>query len=152
MAASWEGARFLPDWVFVFVNQIIAAIMLFGVVTAVFAPLIAESGSQMLSRSSSIRESMERSNTQAGQVLAATHTQQLNGTATIFVSNIGVEDVSIRTVLVDGVEAQYVLRDQDMARTDILTAGELGVLEVAGSGDRAQVITVAGKLVDFTIG
>ena len=133
-------------------NQIIAAVMLFGVVTAVFAPLIAESGSQMFARSSSIKDSMERSNTQAGQVMVATHAQQRGGTITVFVSNIGMEDIGIRTVLVDGVGATHSLKNQDLAIIDVLAAGQLGVLAVTGSGDRIQVITDAGKLVEFSTG
>ena len=151
-AAVLKNDGLLPDMAFVHVNQIIAAVMLFGVITAVFAPLIAESGSQMFARSSSIKESMERSNIQAGQVLAVTHMQQHNGTISIFVSNIGVEDVGIDTVLVDGIEAGYFFRNQDLTEIDILETGELGVLEVTGIGDRVQVITDAGKLVDFSVG
>ena len=152
MAAARKRSGLLPDAVIVPVNQIIAAVMLFGVVTAVFAPLIAESGSQMFARSSSIRDSMERSNTQAGQVLVATHAQQRGGTISIFVSNIGIVDVSVRTVLVDGADAPFALKDQDLAKTDMLAAGELGVLEVAGSGDMVQVITGVGKLIEFSTG
>ena len=132
-------------------NEIIAAVMLFGVITAVFVPLIADSGSQIFSRSSTIRDSMEDSRIQSGQSAVATHAQQHNGTITVFVSNIGVEDIHIRTVLVDGYESPYVLNDQDGDRTDVLAAGGLGSLGITGTGDRVQAITTAGKLFEFDV-
>ncbi len=133
-------------------NEIIAAVMLFGVITAVFVPLIADSGSQIFSRSSTIRDSMEDARMQSGQSAVATHAQQVNGTITIFVSNIGVEDIRIRTVLVDGYESSYTLNDQDGDKTDVLAAGGLGSLDVAGTGGKVQIITTAGKLFDFDAG
>ncbi len=133
-------------------NEIIAAVMLFGVVTAVFVPLIADSGSQIFSRSTTIRDSMEDARVQSGQSAVATHAQQVNGTITVFVSNIGVEDIRIRTVLVDGYESPYVLNDQDGDKADVLAAGGLGSLGITGTGDRVQVITTAGKLFEFDAG
>ena len=53
----------------------------------------------------------------------------------MFVSNIGVEAVEIRTVLVDGARSHYVLKNQDSMPVPVLSAGELGMLEVAGAGD-----------------
>ena len=133
-------------------NEIIAAVMLFGVVTAVFVPLIADSGSQIFSRSTTIRDSMEDARVQSGQSAVATHAQQVNGTITVFVSNIGTEDIRIRTVLVDGYESPYVLNDQDGDEADVLAAGGLGSLGITGAGDRVQVITTAGRLFEFDAG
>ncbi len=133
-------------------NEIIAAVMLFGVVTAVFVPLIADSGSQIFSRSTTIRDSMEDARVQSGQSAVATHAQQVNGTITVFVSNIGTEDIYIRTVLVDGYESPYVLNDQDGDEAGVLAAGGLGSLGITGTGNRVQVITTAGKLFEFDAG
>ena len=133
-------------------NEIIAAVMLFGVVTAVFVPLIADSGSQIFSRSTTIRDSMEDARVQSGQSAVATHAQQVNGTITVFVSNIGTEDIRIRTVLVDGYESPYVLNDQDGDEAGVLAAGGLGSLGITGTGNRVQVITTAGKLFEFDAG
>ena len=134
-------------------NQVVAAVILFGVVTAVFTPLIAETGSQMFSRTASVSDSMESARQQVGQVLVATHAYQGNGTSliTVSVSNIGISDIAVREVLVDGTASRFVLRDQDGAPTDSLAAGDLGVIEVSGSGDRVQVVTSAGKLFDFYV-
>ena len=65
---------------------------------------------------------------------------------------IGVEDIRIRTVLVDGYESPYVLNDQDGDKADVLAAGGLGSLGITGTGDRVQVITTAGKLFEFDAG
>ena len=134
-------------------NQVVAAVILFGVVTTVFTPLIAETGSQMFSRTASVSDSMESARKQVGQVLVATHAYQGNGTSliTVSVSNIGVSDIAVREVLVDGTASRFVLRDQDGAPADSLAAGSLGVIEVTGAGDRVQVVTSAGKLFDFYV-
>ena len=134
-------------------NQVVAAVILFGVVTAVFTPLIAETGSQMFSRTASVSDSMESARRQVGQVLVATHAYQGNGTSliTVSVSNIGVSDIAVREVLVDGTASRFVLKDQDGAPADSLEAGSLGVIEVTGAGDRVQVVTSAGKLFDFYV-
>ena len=134
-------------------NQVVAAVILFGVVTAVFTPLIAETGSQMFSRTDSVSDSMESARRQVGQVLVATHAYQGNGTSliTVSVSNIGVSDISVREVLVDGTASRFVLKDQDGAPADLLEAGSLGVIEVTGAGDRVQVVTSTGKLFDFYV-
>ena len=132
-------------------NQVIAAVMLFGIIAVVFGPLIAESGSQIFTRSASISDAMESSRLQTGQVMVATKAQQQNGIVTVFVSNIGIEDVRIHAILVDGLESPYTARDQDGAATDIIRAGELGVLEITGSGRTVHVVATSGKLFEFFV-
>ena len=132
-------------------NEVIAAVVLFGVVTAVFAPLIAESGRHMFSTTTSISDLMESSKHRTGQIVVATNIQQQDDTITVFVSNIGVEAVEIKTVLVDGARSHYVLKNQDSVPVQILQAGELGMLEVAGAGDAIQIILRSGKFLEFLI-
>ncbi len=130
-------------------NQIIAAIMLFGVITVVFAPLIADTGSQMFSKSVSISDTMDASRKRTGEMIVMTGTQQHNGTTAVFFSNIGVEDVRIHAVLIEGTESSYSLLDQDLAPMEIFPAGELGALEIDRDGDTIQIVTTSGKLFEF---
>ena len=132
-------------------NQVIAAVMLFGIITVVFGPLIAESGSQIFSRTVSISDAMESSKLQTGQIMVMTKAQQKNGVVTVFVSNIGIEDIKIHTVLADGLDSSYVIKDQDEALTDIILAGDLAMLEITGSGRTIHVITASGKLFEFFV-
>lgn len=125
--------------------------MIFGVITAVFVPLIAESGSQIFSKTSSVKESIEAANMQSGQILTATHSCNYNGLH-VFVSNIGIVDITIRHVLIDGHGADYTLQDQDMNIVGMLRSGELGILNVTGNGERVQIVTNSGKVFDFHIG
>ena len=140
------------DQYYAFVNQIIAAVMLFGIVTVVLAPLIAESGSQIFSKSVSISDTMESSRTRTGQVMVTTGTQQYDSTVTVFVSNIGIEDIRIHAVLIDGIESPHVLEDQNSQTIDILESGNLGMIRINGVGDRVQIITDTGKLFEFFLG
>lgn len=132
-------------------NQIIAAVVLFGVVTVVFAPLIVESGSQIFSRSVSISDVMDSSRKQTGQLVVATHIQYGQNGITIFLSNVGIEDVKIHTVLVDGIDSTFVLKNQDLMPVDMLAIKDLGILEIDGSGSNVQIITNAGKLFEFSM-
>jgi len=131
------------------VNQIIAVVAIFGVVTAVFVPLIAETGSQMLSRTSSISDSMDISRQKAGQNLVATHIEQRNGKTNIYVSNIGIEEIRIYAVLVDGIESEFLIKDQNSAGTDTLDSGHIGTISIIGTGDRVHVITTVNRLFEF---
>ncbi len=89
----------------------------------------------MFSTTTSISDLMDSSKQRTGQIVVATNIQQQDDTITVFVSNIGVEAVEIRAVLVDGARSHYVLKDQDSVPVQVLQAGELGMLEVAGAGD-----------------
>ncbi len=133
------------------VNQIIAAVMLFGIVTAVFAPIIAESGLQIFSKSVSISDAMESSRDRTGQIMVATNTQQQDDTVSVYLSNIGIADIRIHTVLVDGLESSFVLKNQDDVPTDVFHIDELAILEIQGTGDAVQVITDSGKLFEFFV-
>lgn len=130
-------------------NQIIAALALFGIVTVVFAPLIAETGSQIFSRNTSIFDNLNTARQQTGQMLVATHLQQYNGTASVYISNIGVEDTTVHAVLLDGTELPFILYDQDSAQIDTLHARELGILQVNGTGSKIQIVATTGKLFEF---
>ena len=132
-------------------NQIIAVIMLFGIITIVFAPIIIESGSQIFSKSVSISDSMESSRLQAGQTMVATKIQHNENTVTVYLSNIGAEDVRIHTVLIDGVDTSFLFHDQDLMLIDIFPAGSLGILEVEGTGYAVQIVTNSGKLFEFFV-
>ena len=129
-------------------NQIIAAIMLFGIITIVFAPIIIESGSQIFSKSTSISDSMESSRLQAGQLIVVTHIQQDENTV-IYLSNIGTEDVRIHAVLIDGIETLFSLSNQNSMPIDVFSTGELGILNIVGTGDAVQIVTNSGKLFEF---
>ena len=135
------------------VNHILAVAVLFGIVTIVLAPIIWETGSQISSRTVTISDVVDRSRERAGQIILPTHIQQQqqDGTASIYVSNIGIEDVLIHTVLIDGIESDFVLYDQDQSPTDTLPANHLGILEVTGTGDKVQIITTIGKFFEYDL-
>jgi len=135
------------------VNQIVAAVAIFGIVTAVFAPLIGQTGMQIFSSSVSISDTMESSMRKTGQVLVATHIQRDGGgeTVTVYVSNIGTNGVGLRAALVDGTESALRIYDQDMQATDMLAPGQLGMVQITGSGDTVHLVTDAGKLFGFDI-
>ena len=132
-------------------NQIIAAVMLFGVVTAVIGPLIVESSSQIFSNSISISDISKSSRQQVGEILVATNTHQKNHSIKIYLSNIGISDIVIQTVLVDGIESEYTFVDQDSIISKNIPANELGVLEINGAGSAVQIITSTGKFFEFYV-
>jgi len=130
-------------------NQIIAVVAIFGIITAVFAPLIAETGSQIFSSTNSISDSMDISRQKAGQNLVATHIEQRNGTTNIYVSNIGIEEIRIHVVLVDGIKSGFLIKDQNSTGIDVLDSGHVGTISIMGTGDRVHVITTVNRLFEF---
>lgn len=134
---------------FACMNQIIAVVAIFGIITAVFAPLIAETGSQIFSSTNSISDSMDISRQKAGQNLVATHIEQRNGTTNIYVSNIGIEEIRIHVVLVDGIKSGFLIKDQNSTGIDVLDSGHVGTISIMGTGDRVHVITTVNRLFEF---
>ena len=137
-------------------NQIIAVVMLFGITTAILAPIIAESGSQIFSKSVSIADTMDDSRYRAGQILVATGIQSQNDSDVIlYLSNIGVHDIRIHVVLVDGIDVSYTLQNQDgqQQASNTIPSDSLAVLQVhkETGRDTIQIITDTGKLFEFDI-
>ena len=129
-------------------NQVLAAAALFGVATAVLAPLAAESGRQIGSSSQNISDMMESSRQRSGEVLVQTWVYSANDTTTLYISSIGHREVRVSDVMVNGTFAPYELLGQDGSETDSLKPGSLGVLSANGTGT-VQVISESGKLFEF---
>lgn len=129
-------------------NQVLAAAALFGAATLVLAPLVAESGRQIGSRSQSVSEMMEDSRLRSGQVLVSTWSHSSGGSTTVYISSIGQQAVAVSGAMVDGAPVPYRLSGQDSAETDSLEPGSLGVLSVNGTG-RVQLVSESGKLFEL---
>ena len=142
---------FIPQAPIDSVNQILAAVVLFGVVTAILAPLIAETGSQISGAGTTIADVVDSSRQRTGQVMVSTHIQSGNNDTSIYVSSIGTEDIEIHAILIDGIEVSFVLYNQNSDPIKILEADSLGVLGINGTGSKVQVITTAGKIFEYSI-
>lgn len=129
-------------------NQILAAAALFGAATLLLAPLAAESGRQIGSRSQSISEMMEDSRERAGQALVRTWAHSANGNTTVHISSIGERAVSISAVMAGGAAAPFKLYGPDRSELGSVEPGALAVLEVNGTG-RVRAVSQSGKLFDF---
>ena len=136
-------------------NQIIAAAILFGIITVVFAPIIVESASRMFSSSQSVSDMMENTREQTGQLLVLTHvSHDIDGTYHLSLSNIGIEDIRIRTVLTDGTPSEFYVYDQDLIIIQVMPAQSLAVLTIQSPSvriDNIHIITDTGKIFEFHV-
>lgn len=129
-------------------NQVLAAAALFGAAALVLAPLVAESGRQIGSRSQSVADLMEDSRRRSGEVLVQTWAHAAGGNTTLYLSSIGQQDVRVAGVLVNGTGAPYELLAQDSSGASSLAPGSLGMLSVNGTGT-VHVVSESGKLFEF---
>ncbi|QLH07093.1 hypothetical protein [Nitrosopumilus ureiphilus] len=132
-------------------NQIIAALLLFGLVTAVIVPIIIGSWEEITSNSVSIAEFMEIQQTQNGQILHLISMKQEPGSLSLDLMNVGIYEIGVDVVLIDGIAASYTLTDQSLNPIDVISLNKIVLLDVTGSGSTVQIISESGKLFEFVL-
>jgi len=130
-------------------NQIIGALLLFGIITAVMVPIISGSWSDITSNSISVADFMEIQQTQNGQILTLISIEDETGYLELNMMSTGVYEITVDVVLMDGVPAPYTLTDQDLVAITTIPLNEIVLLEVTGIGSTVQIISESGKLFEF---
>lgn len=133
-------------------NQIIATLLLFLLVTAVIVPVIAGSWEEITSNSISVAEFMEIQQTQNGQILNLISIEQDPGVLSVDMINIGIYEINVDVILLDGVvTTAYTLTDQDLNPITTIPLSEIVLLDITGTGSTVQIISESGKLFEFEL-
>lgn len=133
-------------------NQIIATLLLFLLVTAVIVPVIAGSWEEITSNSVSVAEFMEIQQTQNGQILTLLSMEQEPGVLSVDLMNIGIYEITVDLILLDGVATtSYTLTDQSLNPITAIPLSEIILLDITGTGNTVQIISESGKLFEFVL-
>jgi len=133
------------------VNQIIATLLLFLLVTAVFVPVIISSWDEITSNSISIAEFMDIQQTQNGQILNQISIEQKPGILSLYLMNIGIYEITVDVILLDGIVSPYTLTDQDLNPMTVIPLNQIILLDITGTGNTIQIISESGKLFEFVL-
>lgn len=131
-------------------NQIVAVLLLFGIVAAVIVPIIAGSWEDITSNSISIADFMKIQQTQNGQILNLISIEDEPEYLSLDIMNTGIYEITVDVVLMDGVPAPYTLTDQNSTVISSIPLNEIVSLDVIGAGNTVQIISESGKLFEFT--
>lgn len=132
-------------------GQIMGYVMVLSLSLAVLLPVILFSQDKIIGNTQSVAEIAEQSNMRASQNIASTLIQTDSSSTQIHISNIGLVDVTVIAVLIDGISQQYTLQDQQHNIIDVISPKQLAVLDIQGMGDVAQIISESGKLFEINI-
>ena len=89
--------------------------------------------------------------TQNGQILNLISMDQESGVLSLDLMNIGIYEISIGIVLIDGVESPYTLTDQTLNPIIKIPLNQITLLDVTGTGGTVQIISESGKLFEFAL-
>lgn len=132
-------------------GQIMGYVVVLSLSLAVLLPVILFSQDKIIGNTQSVAEIAEQSNMRASQNLASTLIQTDSSSTQIHISNIGLVDVTVIAVLIDGISQQYTLQDQQHNTIDVIPPKQLAVLDIQGMGDVAQIISESGNLFEINI-
>lgn len=132
-------------------NQIIATLLLFLLVTAVIIPVISGSWEEITSNSVSVAEFMEIQQTQNGQILTLLSMEQEPGVLSVDLINTGIYEINVDVILLDGVATSYTLTDQSLNPITAIPLNEIILLDITGTGNTVQIISESGKLFEFVL-
>ena len=132
-------------------GQIIGFVVVFSMSLAALLPIAIYSQDKIIGTTQSVADITAQSNLRASQNLVPTLIYSDGTTVQIHISNTGITDVTILAVLIDGVPTTYTFEDQQRNSRTTITPKQLAILDIAGVGSTAQIISQSGKLFEIQL-
>jgi len=114
-------------------GQIIGYVVVLSLSLAVLLPIILYSQDKIIGTTQSLADITQQANLRASQNISHTYILADN-TTEIHLSNVGLVDVTVFAVLIDGIEKPYTLENQQGNSTSIISPKQLAVLSIDGTG------------------
>ena len=132
-------------------GQIIGFVVVFSMSLAALLPIAIYSQDKIIGTTQSVADITAQSNLRASQNLVPTLIYSDGTTVQIHISNTGIADVTVLAVLIDGVSTTYTFEDQQRNSITTITPKQLSILDIAGTGTTAQIISQSGKLFEIQL-
>ena len=132
-------------------GQIIGFVVVFSMSLAALLPIAIYSQDKIIGTTQSVADITAQSNLRASQNLVPTLIYSDGTTVQIHISNTGIADVTVLAVLIDGVSTTYTFEDQQRNSITTITPKQLAILDIAGVGNTAQIISQSGKLFEIQL-
>ena len=132
-------------------GQIIGFVVVFSMSLAALLPIAIYSQDKIIGTTQSVADITAQSNLRASQNLVPTLIYSDGTTVQIHISNTGIADVIVLAVLIDGVSTTYTFEDQQRNSITTITPKQLAILDIAGVGNTAQIISQSGKLFEIQL-
>ena len=132
-------------------GQIIGFVVVFSMSLAALLPIAIYSQDKIIGTTQSVADITAQSNLRASQNLVPTLIYSDGTTVQIHISNTGIADVTVLAVLIDGVSTTYTFEDQQRNSITTITPKQLAILDIAGVGSTAQIISQSGKLFEIQL-
>ena len=132
-------------------GQIIGFVVVFSMSLAALLPIAIYSQDKIIGTTQSVADITAQSNLRASQNLVPTLIYSDGTTVQIHISNTGITDITVLAVLIDGVPTAYTFEDQQRNSITTITPKQLAILDIAGVGSTAQIISQSGKLFEIQL-
>ena len=132
-------------------GQIIGFVVVFSMSLAALLPIAIYSQDKIIGTTQSVADITAQSNLRASQNLVPTLIYSDGTTVQIHISNTGITDITVLAVLIDGVPTAYTFEDQQRNSITTITPKQLAILDIAGVGTTAQIISQSGKLFEIQL-
>ena len=132
-------------------GQIIGFVVVFSMSLAALLPIAIYSQDKIIGTTQSVADITAQSNLRASQNLVPTLIYSDGTTVQIHISNTGISDVTVLAVLIDGVPTTYTFEDQQRNSITTIPPKQLAILDIAGVGNTAQIISQSGKLFEIQL-
>ena len=132
-------------------GQIIGFVVVFSMSLAALLPIAIYSQDKIIGTTQSVADITAQSNLRASQNLVPTLIYSDGATVQIHISNVGLTDVTVLAVLIDGVPTSYTFEDQQRNSITTIAPKQLAILDIAGVGSTAQIISQSGKLFEIQL-
>ena len=132
-------------------GQIIGFVVVFSMSLAALLPIAIYSQDKIIGTTQSVADITAQSNLRASQNLVPTLIYSDGTAVQIHISNTGIADVTVLAVLIDGVSTTYTFEDQQRNSITTITPKQLAILDIAGVGNTAQIISQSGKLFEIQL-
>ena len=132
-------------------GQIIGFVVVFSMSLAALLPIAIYSQDKIIGSTQSVADITAQSNLRASQNLVPTLIYSDGTTVQIHISNTGITDVTVLAVLIDGIPTTYTFEDQQRNSITTIAPKQLAILDIAGTGTTAQIISQSGKLFEIQL-
>jgi len=132
-------------------GQIIGYMVVLSLSLVILLPITITFQDKIIGTTKSVADITEQANLRAIQNINPTLVQSDGSTTQIYVSNVGLADVTVIAVLLDGDTVTYTFEDQLGNPITTIIPKQLAVIDITGTGNLVQVISQSGKLFEIDV-